>query len=256
MAIPPKISSKGPADTTPPSYDTPDDARQDENAGKYPNYWVRKTKSGHTMIFDDSNGAESITIQHRGGSMIQFMPDGGVQYVSHNGQHNVIFGENRMLVTGAHDITIRGHSSQKVEGDNNMTVKGGNYTSVAGPVVQVGESMSGFFQKHFDVDSQSASMRSDTDFNISAGNGLTLKSDGSVSLTSDQSASMIYGKGGAGIGGDAGVSIETPAQCSVIGKSEVAVDGGLVYINCGRSKSVKDTVKPKAPNPKTTSVGV
>jgi hypothetical protein len=53
---------------TPPKWDETQDARKLPGAGKYPNYWAHKTRSGHVFMMDDSKGAESITIQHRGGS--------------------------------------------------------------------------------------------------------------------------------------------------------------------------------------------
>ena len=91
---------------TPPKWDETEDARKLPGAGKYPNYWAHKTRSGHVLMLDDSKGAESVTIQHRGGSMIQIMPDGKVHVRAQNGQHTVVFGENRMYVTGAQDITM------------------------------------------------------------------------------------------------------------------------------------------------------
>ena len=67
---------------TPSSWDSPPDAR--EKGSEYPNYWVRKTRSGHTFMLDDTKNNEHVTLQHRSGTMIQLMPDGGFQIVSHN----------------------------------------------------------------------------------------------------------------------------------------------------------------------------
>ena len=37
---------------TPPEWEGPKDARDD--ALEYPNYWARKTRSGHTISYDDT----------------------------------------------------------------------------------------------------------------------------------------------------------------------------------------------------------
>jgi hypothetical protein len=123
-------STKNPAKTTPASWEGPEDARKMQGAGKYPNYWTHRTRSGHVFTLDDSKDAEHVTLQHRGGSMIQFMPDGAVHFVSHNGQYTFVFGENRVKITGAYDVTVEGGGSLKVDGDYNVTVKGKTNFSV------------------------------------------------------------------------------------------------------------------------------
>ena len=114
---------------TPPKWDETQDARKLPGAGKYPNYWAHKTRSGHVFMMDDSKGAESITIQHRGGSMLQISPDGKVHIRAQKGQHTVVFGENRMYVTGAYDITVDGAASMTVKKDMNFNAKNMNFTA-------------------------------------------------------------------------------------------------------------------------------
>lgn len=109
---------------TPESWDGPEDARTLPGAGKYPNYYSHKTRSGHVIMMDDSDGAEHVTIQHRGGTMIQIGPTGTLNITSHDGQYNIVFGENRMLVTGAHDISVQGDASLRVDGDYDVHVNG------------------------------------------------------------------------------------------------------------------------------------
>ena len=123
-------TTNNPAKTTPSQWEGPKDAREMQGAGDYPNYWTHRTRSGHVFTLDDSKGAEHLTLQHRGGSMIQFMPDGAVQFVSHNGQYTFVFGENRVKITGAYDVTVEGGGSLKVDGDYNVTVKGKTNFSV------------------------------------------------------------------------------------------------------------------------------
>ena len=115
---------------TPEKWDSPKDAR--EKGGEYPNYWVRKTRSGHVLMFDDTKENEHITLQHRSGSMIQLMPDGGFQIVSHNGRYDVTFGENRIKVTGAQDVTVDGDASYKTKGNYTATTYGDPATTIKG----------------------------------------------------------------------------------------------------------------------------
>lgn len=108
--------------STPPKWDGPEDARKAKGAGKYPNYYMNRSRSGHVFMMDDSKGAESVTLQHRSGSMLQMLPDGKVNMTTQNGKYELVFGENRIKITGAYDITVNGNASLKVDGDYNMTV--------------------------------------------------------------------------------------------------------------------------------------
>lgn len=108
---------------TPKSWDHPHkgDARKQEKAGTYPNYFSWKTRSGHVFQLDDTQGKETVTIQHRGGTAIQMDHEGGLHITAHNGKYQITFGEDRMTVTGAQDITVKGDASLRVYGDYNVT---------------------------------------------------------------------------------------------------------------------------------------
>lgn len=110
----------------------PKDIRGEKEAGDYPNYWSHKTRSGHSFIMDDSDGKESVTLQHRNGTAVQMMPNGAMHLVSHNGQYNIVFGEHRMTISGAQDITVKGDASMRVYGDYNLTVHGNMNTTITG----------------------------------------------------------------------------------------------------------------------------
>lgn len=152
---------------TPPKWDEVQDARKLPSAGKYPNYWAHKTRSGHVIMLDDSKGAESVTIQHRGGSMLQIMPDGKVHIRAQNGQHTVVFGENRMYVTGAHDITVDGSASMNIKKDFNINAQNINFTA-SGDMNMKAQNLN--FQPSGKMDI--------------AGSGLTLKSNSNISIES------------------------------------------------------------------------
>jgi hypothetical protein len=108
--------------STPAKWDAPEDARKAEGAGKYPNYYMNRSRSGHVFMMDDSKGAESVTLQHRSGSMLQMLPDGKVNMTTQNGKYEIVFGYNRIRITGSNDITVNGSASLRVDGDYNITV--------------------------------------------------------------------------------------------------------------------------------------
>ena len=111
-------------------WDLPKDQR--ESGEKYPNYNVTKSVSGHTIMMDDSEGSESLTIQHRTGSLLQFQADGSIIFRNEKNKYEVTFGDNKVLITGCQDVTVNGGASLKVEGDYDMTVNGNMNMAVKG----------------------------------------------------------------------------------------------------------------------------
>lgn len=136
-----KPSTENHKKQTEKTWNGPDDPRSRKGSGEYPNQHVIKTRSGHSVIYDDSKDHESITIQHRGGSAIQFMPDGAVHMTAHNGKYNIVFGENRMTVTGANDLTVKGDGSLRVFGNYRKTVHGDVEISATGSINMRGQNI-------------------------------------------------------------------------------------------------------------------
>lgn len=156
-------ANPNPAGTTPREWKSLPDSRQEQGAGTYPNYWTHRTRSGHVFNMDDSQGNESVTLQHRGGSMIQMRPDGSVQITSHNGQYNIVFGENRMKITGAQDLTVEGAQSLRVKGPSNTTVEGGTNWAIKGD---------------FNVLSENVNMAATKNFNVAAAGNVQMRAGG------------------------------------------------------------------------------
>jgi len=142
---------------TPESWDGPQDARSLTGAGKYPNYYAQKTRSGHVFMMDDSEGAENVTLQHRSGTMIQVGPSGVLNITSHNGQYNIVFGENRMMITGAQDITVQGDSSLRVDGDYNMNVNGKVNINAQGDINFQGKNINTVARGNIDIQAKNRS---------------------------------------------------------------------------------------------------
>ena len=114
---------KGSRSKTEGSWEPPhgSEPRKGEQNGSYPEYFSWKTRSGHVFQLDDSQGAETVTLQHRGGTAIQISPDGSLHLTAHNGKYEIVFGEDRMTISGAQDITVKGDASMRVYGDYNVT---------------------------------------------------------------------------------------------------------------------------------------
>ena len=102
---------------SPKKYKVRKDSRSESKAGQYPNYMSYKSRSGHSLIFDDTAGQETVTLQHRSGTAVQMNPDGGLTMTTHNGKYEVVFGEDRLTISGAQDITVKGDASLRVYGD-------------------------------------------------------------------------------------------------------------------------------------------
>jgi len=198
-------------------WDTPPDQRAVEGAGTYPNQTVFKSRGGSGWSVDDSEGAESMTLFHRSGTRLQFGTDGHFSITAHNGQYTVVFGENRMLVTGAQDVTVQGGGSLRVEGDYNMTVMGNHNTTVNGDM--------NLTAKNFN-----AEVRGDMDLSAKS---LTMKMEGSAEISSHGITS---------IAGDGGLSLTSTQQSVAIGASkDVAINskGGKTMIEAGTSLDMR-----------------
>jgi hypothetical protein len=261
-----------PVGTTPKEFKTPPDAR--DTGGEYPNYSIKKTRSGHVMIMDDTLGSEHITLQHRGGSMIQFTPDGKIVFTSQNGQYNVIFGENRMLVTGAYDVAVQGSGSLVVDKDYDVTVKGNYNMVVHGDMNMTVKNLNQTIRGNMDMTAKDVTMKMEGSTTISSHGITNISSDGGASFTSTSDSVFIAGKQNAGIKSgrkmmvEAGSSmhmksssamnLQTGSKLSLKGGS-IAADGSdgapNILLASGASESA-DAVevsfkKPTSPNRET-----
>ena len=219
---------------TPPSWQQPSDPNK--SGHEYPNYFVWQTRTGNIPLrVDDTEGNESISMQHRSGSMIQFLPNGGIQTVASKGKTEIVFGQSRSLITGAQDHTVRGDSSIRTEGSRRTTTLGDDETTTKGKSISTAKSVSVTAGEHFDVAAQSFTAKT---------KGMLLQAtDGPVTLSSTGSATLSSEEGSAGINASKGSAIMQAAQKVAIKSSEVHIMGGgaaqiafkdgKVYINCG-----------------------
>jgi hypothetical protein len=240
-------SSDDPKKVTPPSWSSPEDARKSKSAGKYPNYYSHKTRSGHVFMMDDSNESEHVTLQHRCGSMVQFMPDGAVQFVSHNGQYNVVFGENRMLVTGAYDVVVQGGGSLKVDGDYNMTVKGDTNLDVNGDFNITAKNMNQTIRGNIDVQAKNKTEKIEGSLTSQAQGSMTLVSDAGMTIGSSSDSVAIGASKQVGIMAKGGaVSVKSGGKTSFKAGGDFAVDAPRVLMNSGAAEDVESVFSQAA----------
>lgn len=254
--------------TTPTDWKGPPDARSVKGAGTYPNYYTQKTRSGHTFTMDDSDGAESVTLQHRSGSMVQFLPDGAVQFVSHNGQYTFVFGENRVQITGAYDVVVQGGASLRVDGDYNMTVQGNHNTVVNGDMNITAKNMNTVVRGNMDTSAKNSTLKVEGSTEMTTEGVTSISSDGGLSMSSSSAPVSILGQGDVGIGtagalfleSEAGTNIKAGAalRASAAGKLSltaggyIAADGSMIYLKSGESEEAAEMnveiPKPQNPN--------
>lgn len=220
---------------SPTKWSTREDAYK--HAGEYPNQNYTRTQSGHVIMFDDTKDKEHLTLQHRSGARLQMGPTGDVQLIAHNGQYSIVFGENRMEVTGTHDVTIKGGGTLKVDGDYDVTVGGDVNMAADGDFNFKGKSFNMLGGGNFDMEVKNMTIKTEGSSTLhSAGavsiTGGTLAAvsaqDGAVVLAASKSVG-IYSKGGSvalqAQGGN--VEIYTPNSINMDGDNSVWINSGL-----------------------------
>jgi hypothetical protein len=275
---------------TEPKWDGKKDARDLPGALTYPNYTSTRTRSGHTFTLDDSNGAESVTLQHRSGSMVQFLPDGAVQFVSHNGQYTFVFGENKVLITGVSDVTIKGDCSMMVQGDMNTTVHGNHNTTVHGDMNITAKNMNTVVRGNIDTSAKNMTTKIEGSTEITTEGVTNIVSDGGLSLSSTTESVSILGQVDVGIGAsgkimiDAGSTIDVKSEGAMRAEStggsvdikasgvmrqqsggamsmkaggNIGMDGTNIYLNSGNSQSADgaEDMEISIPPPKNPVAG-
>lgn len=162
----------------------PRDSRLASGAGKYPNQEIKKTSSGHTIIYDDSKGAEHVTIQHRKGSQIQFQADGNIVLTAHGNNYRLIFGNDTIVVTGRQDVIIQGSATMKVDGDYDMTVQGNMTTTVQGNYVLAAKNMTQQINGDVAVAAKNIALDSEGNSFMKSRGITAITTDGGLSLSS------------------------------------------------------------------------
>ena len=122
-----------------PYIDIKDLYKKPTSGSEYGDVSVRKTKSGHLMVFDDTNGNESIMIKHRDGSGFCLQSDGTMVMSTKNNRITQVGGTDALLIEGDLKISCQnleidatGDFDLAVGGDYNLTVAGEKKETVLG----------------------------------------------------------------------------------------------------------------------------
>ena len=95
----------------------------DHNKIVYPNSQVIESRSGHVLIYDDSDGVEKIEIIHKTGTSVGMHEDGSIQIASNN-SYEIIDGNKNKTITGSEKDDIGGNLEINVEGNIDITATG------------------------------------------------------------------------------------------------------------------------------------
>lgn len=219
--------------TTPKSFTVGETAHKSEGAGEYPNQIVTKTRSGHTIIYDDSKDNETISFQHRTGSSLEMRPDGGIHLTSHNSQYNVVFGEHRMTITGAHDMHVKGDASMRIYGDVNHTIHGNYNLTVLGDHNITSKNMNSHIRGNYDQQAKNQNIKVEGTHSILA--------KGAIAHVAKDGATFASRTGHVNIAGGAGANFAVPNQ----GNMTFDVANGGHYTNVsGGNLEVKQSDQP------------
>jgi hypothetical protein len=232
---------------TPPEFETPKDPR--EQGGEYPNYWVRKTRSGHVIMLDDSKDNEHMTFQHRSGSMLQFLPDGGIQSVANKGRYDTTFGENRVKITGSHDVKVDGSASYKTEGQFNQTVYGDSTVSVKGDSINTSKTQNTLVANQYDVAAGSMTFASQSGTTITSKGAMSITGKGTSAIGSTEGATVVGAYTNAVLTSKDGTKVETkngPVEVTN-NQAQIKFEGQYVYINSGRG-AIQPASQPTQPS--------
>ena len=223
--------------------------RKGQSTGTYPDYFSWKTRSGHVFQLDDSQGAETVTLQHRGGTAIQIAPDGTLNITAHNGKYEIVFGEDRMTVSGAQDITVKGDASMRVYGDYNVTCQKDYNLTVLGNFNLVAKNHNRHVLGNIDTQARNENKKLMGSSSKIARGAIAYVSKGSATLASHSDQVHIGGGSGLNFFADEGdimsnINKGSHYMATKDGSIHQQVDGQDGHVNV-RSKQGKITHKSK-----------
>lgn len=110
---------KGRATNVPDARGVPWSEPATKYAAKYPKNKVFQSESGHVMEYDDTPGAERVTIFHKSGTFTETHPDGK--------QVNKTVKDSFDIHLGGHHVYVKGDLNAVVTGDYRLSVGGEFY---------------------------------------------------------------------------------------------------------------------------------
>lgn len=176
--------NKNPAKETPDKFDVNGTPRNGEKAGKYPNYFSWKDRSGNNWGTDSSEGNESMWFQHRSGTAVEMHPDGALHITAHNSKYEIVFGEDRVTISGAQDITVKGDASLRVFGDYNVTCHKNYNLTVMGDYNVTSKNLNRHIRGNMDTQAKNVNKKVEGSINYQAHGAAAYMSKGATTVAS------------------------------------------------------------------------
>lgn len=217
-------------------------------AGKHAERDVFRTPAGHCIAAIDTKDGPCLSIRERGGAGILFGPTGDIKITAHNGAYNIIFGENRMEVTGTHDVTIRGGGTLKVDGDYDCTIGGNMNFTVDNDMNFKGKNFNMTATGNMDMVGKNMTVKTEGSGAFHSGGAMTITADGGVGLMSRGDSVAIAGATQVGIAAASGeVAIQSGGATHIQAGGDINADGSKIYLNSGTSQAASSVVKNSKP---------
>lgn len=189
MAVNTPVASK----TINPKFDGLSDTREDKATDNLLHTSRTHTRSGHYIEYNDNEGVEHITVQHRSGSLLQMQPDGSVRMVSQNGMMGIeINGEGYVKVTGAYNVIVDGDASFRIAQDAHWYVGGDLKMTVDGTYSIAAKNMTTTIQEKYELTAANQSIAMSENSIFTAGGKLATTSKGAM-LTKSEATYTIEG---------------------------------------------------------------
>jgi hypothetical protein len=221
--------------------------------GRHAERDVFRTPSGHSIMAVDTEDGEALSVKHRSGAGLLIGPSGDITFTAHNGMFNMVFGENRMEVSGTYDVTVKGGGTLKVDGDYDCTIGGNMNFTVDNDINFKGKAMNMMATGNMDIVAQNITAKSGGGVAIHAEGATSITADGSVGLMSRGDSVAIAGATQVGIAAAGGeIALQSGGATHINAGGNILVDSsGDVRFQEGLSQKAEDliTAKPsKKPN--------
>lgn len=174
-----------------PKIDGLPDSRSDSRADNLLNTMRTRTRSGHYIEYNDNEGVEHLTFQHRSGSMVQMQADGSVRFVSQNGKMGFeITGEGYVRVTGAYNIVATGDVTVRAQNLDFHSEKNTTFT-VGETFTVLAKNMAASISEKLEMTSGSTSLRSRDNSVFTSGGKLVILGTNKVRVWSATKTSIV-----------------------------------------------------------------
>jgi len=156
------------------------------------NSWVQKFSSGNLLKVNNTKGRESISIQHRSGSLLEMQPDGSVRLVSQNGKMGIeVNGEGYMRVTGLYNLIVDGDAGFKIAGNADWHVGGDMKVTVSGTYSLAANEMTVKIKDKLEIAAQHVSVLSADNAIFTAGTKMAIWSGSDMLVQSNDVLTLI-----------------------------------------------------------------